>query len=184
MANLDQIARALKAADAAGDTQAAQQLAQAYKQAQAAQSPSMQLSVNPSGAKSLPTQSVATQPDAVGSFSDFGNALVHHVENLPLGVAQLALRAPQAATMMAGVPSGYTDSGIVDAAKAKFDQYLQNREAQYQKDTPTNVSSLAGATVGEIAPWMLGIGELRAAGMLPEASTLASKGAALAAEGG
>ena len=47
----------------------------------------------------------------------------------------------------------------------------------------------AGAAIGEVAPWMVGVGELRAAGLLPKVAAtgsrvLAKKGALLAAEGG
>lgn len=146
-----------------------------------AQAP-LQLSVNPDGATSLSQQTVATQHDALGTAQDFGNALSHHVMNLPIGLAQLVEHG-----IGLGASALPQDSSIrqyIDRNIAADDASIAKRESDYQKSTPTNANSFAGAAIGEIAPWMVGIGEARAAGLLPEATTWLGKGGALAAEGG
>lgn len=64
---------------------------------------------------------------------------------------------------------------------------VRQREADYQKRTSQGdgyqLGSYPGAVVGEVAPWMLGIGALRSAGMLPKAATTAQKVGLLAGEG-
>lgn len=100
-------------------------------------------------------------------------ALGHHVGNIPLGLAQLATHG--AAAVAPGLAG--------DAAKS-LDAYAKTREATYQAGIPTNVGSVTGATVGELAPWVAGMGALRAAGAIPQATSLAGKLGTLAAEGG
>lgn len=100
-------------------------------------------------------------------------ALAHHIGNLPVGVAQLVMHGAAAvAPSVAG-----------DTAKA-LDAYAKDREQQYQSGIPTNVGSVAGATAGELAPWIAGLGEARAIGLIPQATSGLGKLATLAAEGG
>lgn len=61
---------------------------------------------------------------------------------------------------------------------------MRQREQDYQGRTAGNVGSYVGAAIGEVAPWMTGMGELRAAGMLPKAANVAQKAELLALEGG
>lgn len=98
-------------------------------------------------------------------------AAMHHAQNIPVGLGQLAAHGISAVT---GNPS---------AANAA-DQFAQDREATYQNGIPTNIGSVAGATVGEIAPWMAGVGELKAAGLIPKATSLGGKALTGALEGG
>jgi hypothetical protein len=77
----------------------------------------------------------------------------------------------------------------INETVAADDAALAKREADYQARTAGNPSSYVGAAVGEVAPWMVGIGQLRAAGILPTITATGVKGAAqrgllLAAEGG
>lgn len=99
-------------------------------------------------------------------------ALSHHVGNIPVGVAQLATHGANA---LAG--------GNLGPATDAVDQFAKDREDAYQRNVPTNVGSVVGATAGEVLPWMTGLGELRAAGLIPKATTTAQKVSQLAAEG-
>jgi len=112
-------------------------------------------------------------------INDFGNnmgdAALHHLGNLPLGIAQGVMHL-NAASPIAG-------SGLKDMTR-NLDSYIQRREQSYQQATPDNTASYAGATVGEVLPWLTGVGELRALGILPKATTYAGKLGSLALEGG
>lgn len=98
-------------------------------------------------------------------------AAVHHAGNIPVGLGQLAAHGISA---ISGNP----------AAANAADQFAQQREQQYQAGTPTNIGSLAGAAVGEVVPWITGVGELRAAGAIPQATNIAGKIATGSLEGG
>ena len=95
-------------------------------------------------------------------------AAIHHAVNAPLGLTQLGAHVIPGAS----------------GAAAKLDNFIKQRENTYQSGVPTNVGSVGGAAVGEVAPWALGLGEARAAGYIPKANTLVQKLGTLAAEGG
>lgn len=95
-------------------------------------------------------------------------AAAHHAVNAPLGLVQLGAHA---------IP------GAGNAA-AKLDNFIKQREDTYQSGVPTNAGSIGGAAVGEVAPWVAGLGSARAAGYLPKATTTLQKLGMLAAEGG
>lgn len=126
-------------------------------------------------------------PGILGDINDFGNnlgdAFAHHLENLPLGAAQLVGHGITSAADAALSPDNSVRQAI-DGTNANFDNNLKQREQQYQSSVPTNTASIVGAGLGETLPWATGLGELRAAGMIPEATTLTGKLASLAAEGG
>ena len=84
---------------------------------------------------------------------------------------------------------------VIDNIDQRAPAVLAKREADYQANVPDNAASYVGAAAGQVLPWMTGIGELRAAGMLPQiaeaspgflskAATLFKKGGLLALEGG
>lgn len=98
-------------------------------------------------------------------------AAVHNADNTLVGAGQLAAHGISAAT---GNPS---------AANAA-DQFAQNREHTYQAGTPTNIGSLVGATAGQVAPWLVGLGGLKAAGAIPKATSMLGKIGVGALEGG
>lgn len=54
----------------------------------------------------------------------------------------------------------------------------------YQQQIPNSPGAFIGAGMGEIAPWALGIGEARAAGLIPKATSYLGKLRNLALEGG
>jgi hypothetical protein len=113
---------------------------------------------------------VSTQ---VGGFLD---ALQHHALNPIHGAAQL-------------VEHGLGKLGVISPETvARDDAAMRQREEDYQARTEGNLSSYVGAVPGEVLPWMIGLGELRAAGLLPKITQGGVKGAAkkgglLAAEG-
>jgi hypothetical protein len=111
---------------------------------------------------------------ALQSVQDYGNAAAHHLANIPVGALQLGANA---ASKIADslLPATSQERQLDDAAAQRINQNVAQREAQYQATTPTNKSSIAGATTSEILPWMLGIGEAKAAGYIPEATTYLGK---------
>lgn len=120
---------------------------------------------------------------AVRSLPGVGalDGLQHHLLNLPAGIAQLAGN-----TLDSGIQAvaGGTDFARNSArVTAEKNAEMRQREADYQRRTDGNVGSYAGAAAGEVLPWMLGIGALRTAGMLPKATSTLGKTGLLAAEG-
>jgi hypothetical protein len=93
-------------------------------------------------------------------------AAMHHAQNIPVGLGQLVAHG--------------IGGGTADAA----DRFARDREETYQSGIPTNVGSVTGAIVGEVAPFAAGIGSLRAAGVIPKAETTLQKLGQLAVEGG
>lgn len=126
-----------------------------------------------------------------GSIAGAGLGLVHHLANIPIGVAQLGVNAAaKVGDVVSGTPSPSMSNlvtgaqpqrtgiaGILDNAAQGVNKYVQSREQNYQDITKGNVGSYVGGTVGEITPWVVGVGELRAAGMLPKAAAIADKAA-------
>lgn len=104
---------------------------------------------------------VSTQ---IGGFLD---AAQHHGMNALHGLAQLGVHGLEAVGI---APRG--TAAADDAAMAK-------READYQARTAGNMGANIGAVPGEILPWVTGLGELRAAGLLPTVTATGLKGAAI-----
>ena len=113
------------------------------------------------------------QTGLIGTGQEMAVAAAHHLANIPYGVGQLALHGANAVS-----------GGALAGATSDYDKMLQNREAEYQQVIPNSPASYAGAAIGEVAPWVTGIGELRAAGLIPQATTTLGKIGSLAAEGG
>ena len=123
-------------------------------------------------------QSVPSAPQSVpnGLFypqvalGDFGSALVHNVLKPFHGLAQFAEHGIQSG-VHAVAPNSAADRYLT-ADNARADADLKNWENTYQKNTPNNASSYAGATAGTILPIALsGIGGALNSG----AETLAGK---------
>lgn len=120
-----------------------------------------------------------------GGALDLMDAAQHHIINPLRGFGQLGAH---------GLEWGLEHLGLDRAAAAqhavnvKNDADIRDREASYQRRNKDSAASYTGATVGEVLPWMYGLGELRALGALPAAKAglagLAAKGGLLAAEGG
>lgn len=119
---------------------------------------------------------------------DFVDATQHNAMNVLHGGAQLVTHG------LSNLPgqAGEYFAGVA----AKDDAALRQREAEYQARTQDNPSSYAGAAAGQVAPWLLGAGALRARGALPmlprvsqvsgtgaKAGNLFAKGGLLATEG-
>lgn len=117
-----------------------------------------------------------------GNAVGFLDALQHHLTSAPVGLAQLASHGIQSA-VHAVAPGSTADNSVAQFVGDR-DAGLQQQQQAYQNRTQNNAGTLIGAGIGEIAPWALGIGEAKAAGMLPQAATLPGKIGALALEGG
>jgi hypothetical protein len=129
---------------------------------------------------------VAAQSPRSG-LTNFADALQHHLMNAPIGIAQLASHGVNAGIQAVAGGTDYA-KGVQSRLDAQ-DQSIQQREADYQQRTPDGAASYGGAAVGEVAPWMTGMGEARALGLLPKIEAagkiaLLKKGGLLAAEGG
>lgn len=124
------------------------------------------------------------------------DAFQHHVMNIPHGLAQLVEHGVNAAAN-AAMPESSGIRQYINRTVAQDDAALRNREAAYQGRTDGIGASYIGAGAGEVLPWMVGIGELKAAGVLPKlkpvsqvagfgnkAANVAAKAGLLAAEGG
>lgn len=85
---------------------------------------------------------------------DFADATQHNAMNVLHGGAQLVTHG------LSNLPgqAGEYFAGVA----AKDDAALRQREAEYQARTQDNPSSYAGAAAGQVAPWLLGAGALRA----------------------
>lgn len=119
-------------------------------------------------------------PQASNQLESGALALVHHLTNPIYGVGQdLVHGAAYVGDKLAPAPV----ANALDAARGATDNYINNREANYQAFVPNGVGTAVGAGVGEIAPWLLGAGELRAAGAIPEATSALGKLAQLTAGG-
>jgi hypothetical protein len=240
MPTLDQIGEALRRADAAGNTDDARQLAQAYAQMRDAQggqpkslptvtvrAPNQAEVLAPADRAAAITDSLGGSP--LGLVAALGNyartavdantaqdsrlrgvvdtvadnvigapvAAMHHAQNIPVGLAQLATHGAAAVgdavagpqQNLSGLITGEAPqrtgiAGALDRARGSVDDFARQREQTYQSGIPTNVGSVAGAAVGEIVPWVAGLGAVRAAGIVPKATTTAQKLGQLALEGG
>lgn len=126
------------------------------------------------------------------SALDFLDSARHHVGNLAMGTGQLIHKGVTAAAD-AVLPENNSLRQSIDRIDQKAPRVLAKREADYQARVPDSAASYAGAATGEVLPWMTGIGELRAAGVLPEvakgtgllgkAAEYGKKGGLLALEG-
>jgi hypothetical protein len=140
--------------------------------------------------------------DKVGMGQVLGalDGLQHHGLNAVHGLAQLGehglnaaanalLPAPQ--HTLSGLVSGQQPeatglAGVrqsINRATAADDASIAQRERDYQARTAGNAGSYVGAAAGEILPWMVGVGEARALGLLPKATSTLGKAGLLAGEG-
>lgn len=127
--------------------------------------------------------------------NDFGNNLgdsfAHHVASVPVGLVQLGMHGAKAVgdlvapadKTLSGLITGQQTGNWLDQKTQGFDKWAQDRENNYQQSVPDSTGSYLGATLGEVLPWATGLGEARALGMLPTATTAAGKLGLLGAEG-
>jgi hypothetical protein len=114
-------------------------------------------------------KSVLRQYPGLGEVADYYDAFQHHAMGTLHGGAQLVEHGVNALT-----------GGAIQDTVNQDDAALRQREADYQARTPDSVGAYGGAAVGEIAPWMTGVGELRALGLLPKFSEATTVGAKVA----
>src|SRR6185312_8143939 len=133
--------------------------------------------INSDNAATLAASNPALGNGVGGSLAGAALGFIHHAANIPIGAAQLATNVAAGAGDLVGTHA-------LDSAASGINQYVKNREQNYQDVTKGNIGSDVGAVAGEVAPWVVGLGEVRAAGMIPEATTTLGKVGTLAAEGG
>ena len=146
--NYDQVMTALREADKAGNTEDATRLAGI--------------------AKSMKQAPVASEDRSlVQEAGDFARSGLHHLANPVLGTAQalenvLAKGADiidqpkqSLSSLITGQPLRSKWNQKLQNAVAEDNRLMQQREANYQKEVPDSVASYAGATIGEVAPFML-----------------------------
>lgn len=109
------------------------------------------------------------QLPGMGEVADYIDAFQHHAMGALHGTAQLAEHGTNAIT-----------GGVIQDTVNQDDAALRQMEADYQARTPDSAGAYAGAAVGEVAPWMTGIGELRALGLLPKLSAATTTGGKVA----
>lgn len=96
---------------------------------------------------------VLPPPQAAGGLSDFWDAAKHHAGNLVYGGGQLLANGTAALVHKLEPGSDLDRDTTAMAARANAD--VQNREKQYQARVPNSAAAYAGATVGEVAPFIL-----------------------------
>jgi hypothetical protein len=122
------------------------------------------------------------------------DALQHRILDIPLGIAQLVGNAVNSGIQAVAGDTEWARG--VNERNAAQNAQVADRERAYQERTGTTAGSYLGSVVGQVAPWLLGVGALRSAGMLPKlapvaevtgagakAGNLAAKTGLLAAEG-
>lgn len=140
-----------------------------------------QLGMQPAQGRARPTLGQFSPVGIIGeglsrlglpAVSEFNAAAQQHSMNALHGLAQLGVRGLEAA-------------GIAPRGTSASDQAaLSQREADYQARVPDSAASYAGAAVGEVAPWLVGIGAARGAGLLPQLRPLAQTTGLLGKTGG
>jgi hypothetical protein len=202
MADLRQIEAALRAADAAGNTEDARRLAQAYAAARAQQAPPA--AANDNGSTDTGIANLIAdrpQPGALDRFKasrqgsvgtrilEMGQAVAHHAMSPFHGAAQFVEEGVNAAANL--LPEDNAARQYVNRVAASDKEALRQRESRYQASVPTNAMTVTGAAVGEVAPFLLAapartlayVGE-KAASLIPRAPQLLQRMASGAAQGG
>ena len=91
----------------------------------------------------------ASSTASTSQINDFGNALWHHLGNMPHGLAQLVENGIDYGAQL--LPKNST-SDYIHSIATSDNQAMVDREKQYQANTPDSAGAYAGATIGEIAP--------------------------------
>lgn len=140
------------------------------------------------GPKRKPVNNFYTAAGAMGYGGQAGvlDGLQHHLGNIPVALAQLGVNSGDWIAEKLGKPKSANNRAD------RVNEWVRNREANYQARTDATpqgkAGSYAGAAVGEVLPWLTGLGALRTAGILPKiagtgAGATAKKGGLLALEG-
>lgn len=104
-------------------------------------------------APATPDQQAAFQSLGNGpQLSDMGKALVHHFDNPLVGVRQLVDNA--GGKLGDVLPPGEL-ADYLKGARENTNAFVKNREANYQAEVPNSPQAYTGATIGEVAPWLL-----------------------------
>ena len=88
-----------------------------------------------------------------GNIGDAFNALGHNLLSLPRGIDQKLVAGGAYLANRIAPGSGFS-RGLNDFGEALNDNLSANEQA-YQKATPDSLGAVAGATAGQVAPWLL-----------------------------
>lgn len=140
MASADDYANWIVANEAKKGTDEFNTVAQAYQEAKSE--------------TSAPKTTIAeTKQPSSNQAWNFTRAGLHHLASPVLGASQLAENA-----ISSGLNKIAPNNPLVKKFSditAEDNKFMQEREMRYQREVPNSVASYAGATVGEIAPFML-----------------------------
>lgn len=178
MPTVQELESALVKADAAGNVADAKALAAAIRQArQSGPAPTAHnsdLAALVSG-KAAP-RTFMGMPEAqaksyglgpVMAGAEFLDAGQHHAMSALSGAGQTVSHGMEWAAGKLGMDGA---ANWLHNDNAQNDAALKQRESDYQRRVPDSIASYAGATAGEVLPWMYGAGELKALGLVPEVS--------------
>lgn len=107
-------------------------------------------------------ETAKSRTSAMGQVVNYFDELQHHGLNAVHGLAQLGVH-------------GLNKLGVVsDEEAVSNDAAVAQRERDYQQRTAgANGFANVGGVIGEVAPWLVGVGEARAAGLLPRLAPVA-----------
>jgi hypothetical protein len=112
---------------------------------------------------------------------DLAVAGLHNLGNQALGIGAGGAHLFGSAVNAVAPNSGFAHT--INRLNAQGDQDVKAREDHYQATTPNTLGAYTGAAIGQLAPWMMGMGELRAAGLLPTIAAPAANAGLLARAG-
>jgi hypothetical protein len=168
----DELYAKLERADAAGDTEAAKAIADEIRRVQGAAKKTPAANDSDiarlvSGQQAKPWDYNPTNMHALdGVTRQVGaglDAVQHHALGAVHGAAQLI---ENGLPLVLPVNSGAYQWAQQNAQQTN--QALAQRERDYQARTGDTAASYAGGAIGEVLPWMYGVGEAKALGILPK----------------
>lgn len=89
----------------------------------------------------------------LSQVGDAASAFTQHLLKIPRGIDQAVTNVIGKAASY--LPSNPVSQALMDAATHK-NQYVAEQERQYQASTPDSAGAYAGATAGEVAPFLVG----------------------------
>lgn len=101
--------------------------------------------------------------DYAKDSGDYYSALGHHLANIPIAIGQTTANLAAYADgkifgsepTMSSLITGNKDKRPLQENADTYNQYVSQREKAYQARVPDSAASYMGATVGEVAPWLI-----------------------------
>jgi len=89
--------------------------------------------------------------EVVKNNKEYYQAIAHHAQNIPLGLGQTTANVGA----YIGDKFGASKDGFLNTNADSYNDFMRDREAEYQAKVPDSVASYSGAVVGEVAPWLI-----------------------------